>query len=205
MNDINIQLKNLREQRGLKQSDIALKTSLKQQVISKIEQGKGVNVNTITLYANALEQEFIIIPKIPSVLENTYVYEKYLSLSQKDNNIILSHITALELLGFFSGYVNNSTIEYYALNNIEEENTLYHPLRSFNEIGFVFCKGMRCTDINRTFNDILLSYDRIDDSVILEALNTYYFKNDESFDKLLLCEKAERILSEYKEDAINYC
>lgn len=205
MNDIHIQLKNLREQRGLKQSDIAIKTSLKQQVISKIEQGKGVNVNTLNIYADALEQEFIIIPKIPTIFENSYIYQTYLNLSQKENDIILSHITALELLGFFPGYINNDIVEYYALSDFKIDNTLYHKINSYFEIGFVFCKGMRCTDINRTFNDILLDYKRIDDSIILESLNTYYFKNNESFSKLLLCEEAKKILLEFKEDAINYC
>ncbi|SDJ70355.1 hypothetical protein SAMN04487760_1125 [Lachnospiraceae bacterium G41] len=162
-------------------------------------------IDDLSIYANALEQELALVPKTPSFLKDSNIYKTYLSLSQKDNDAILSHVTALELLGFFSGYGKNSVVEYYAINDAKIENTLYHSFNSAYEIGFVFCKGMRSTDINRTFNDILLAHKRIDDSVLLEALNTYYYKHHESFSELIIGEDAKKILLEYKDDAINYC
>lgn len=48
-------LKSLREERGLTQKDIAKSTGLTQQMISKIESGKGnLSVNSFIKYCNVL-------------------------------------------------------------------------------------------------------------------------------------------------------
>ena len=143
--------------------------------------------------------------KVSKQFENSYLYNKYMEL-QSHQRVVLSHVAALEALGIFSGYSNEYTVEYYALSSAEVNNTQFHPVGrlGFNAIGSVYTKGVYCTDINRTINDVLVDSDRIDDTPILEALNTYYYENGESFDNLLLTEEARQSLEKYKEDAIYY-
>jgi len=198
-------LRQNRINRHLTQGSVARRLNVRQQMVSKIEKNPGVSLISVVRYAECIGDEVIVVPKVSKQFENSYLYNKYMEL-QSHGRVILSHVAALEALGLFSGYSNEYTVEYYALSSVEVNNTQFHPVGrlGFNAIGSVYTKGVYCTDINRTINDVLVNSDRIDDTPILESLNTYYYENGESFDNLLLTEEARQSLEKYKEDAIYY-
>ena len=96
-------------------------------------------------------------------------------------------------------------MEYYAETPVDVPNTVCHPVRNLKSIECTVSAGVTCTDIDKTISDVLDESDRIDDTHILEALNTYYFEHGESFDELRLSEKGREKLREYEQDAIDYC
>ncbi len=197
-------LKSIRIKKGISQKELAVLLGVSQQQISKMESRKGTSVRTLEQYAEKMGYAITVEPKISRQFETSYLHMIFEKISRLQD-VVISHIAALEALGLFSGYSNAYEVEYYSEQPANVENTIFHPVSSLQEIGMVRAKGTYCTDINRTFNDVLTDCDRIDDTAILEALNTYYYENGQTFDKLLLTEIARKNLAIYAEDAIDYC
>jgi hypothetical protein len=99
-------------------------------------------------------------------------------------NVVLSHTSALEALGLFSGYVNESQLDLYALEREPYENINYTIVDRFDGIETTEIRGVRCTTIKQTFNDMLRDYDNIDDQSLVQGLSDYYHSHGESFDGL---------------------
>ena len=136
---------------------------------------------------------------------NTLPYRVYAALKEKDASAVYSHVTALNILGYFSGYGFPVDMDYYASENLNVPGSEYHAGHvDVSETTSYHNGWMVCTNVHRTFEDVLLAHDSIDDAVICEALNDYYFSNGKTFDGLILSEEARRILKTYEEDAIAY-
>ena len=201
---LGLELRKARESRGLNQKDAARLSNTTQQAISRMETDRGTTVSTVENYLRALRCELIVEPSAGAYDEDSFIYQQYRKASRKQD-VVLSHVAALETLGLFSGYTQEYPIDMYAIKDCSDKNIVWHPLHTPLELGTVFTRGMRCTDVNRTINDVLESADTIDDTVILESLNYYYYKHGKSFDSLALTPRARAALQEYGQDAIDYC
>ena len=142
---------------------------------------------------------------LEEINQNSPLSRAYKRLTENYNNVILSHSAALELLGYFSGYGNETEIEYYSDRDLNAENAICHLVPEGKMPNKVLRRYfIYCTDTDKTFEDILLDHDRIDDAVICESLGSYYYENGETFDNLNLSDEARAILASYADDAINY-
>ena len=99
-------------------------------------------------------------------------------------DIILRHTSALEFLELFSGYLRERSIDVYALQPIEANNLNYRIIDSFDDIDYLRIGDVLCTSISQTFNDMLGSFDSIDEQSLIEGLSRYYYTHGSSFDSL---------------------
>jgi hypothetical protein len=97
---------------------------------------------------------------------------------------VLSHTSALEGLGLFAGYVNESQIELYATESEPYANINYNVVAGFDGIETTEVGGLRCTTVKQTINDMLRDYDKIDEQALVQALSDFYYSHGESFDGL---------------------
>ena len=200
-------LRDIRRMKHLSQENISLLTGLTQQYVSRIEKGNAATLDTIEKYAKALNQSIVLedanIKYSPSpYLANNFLSKKYLELSSS-GMVILSHVAAAEALGLFVGILGRFPVEYYAMSDHECDNTIFHYMQSPLDVGYVISGGIRCTDAQKTINDLLSAYDRIDIAIILEALNTYYYMHNQSFNGLLLSNCNIDIFDSLKDEAIS--
>jgi len=99
-------------------------------------------------------------------------------------NVVLSHTSALECLGLFTGYANETQIDLYAIDREPYSNINYNIVTGFDGIETTDVGGLRCTTVNQTINDMLRDYDKIDEQALVQALSDYYYSHNESFDGL---------------------
>jgi hypothetical protein len=102
----------------------------------------------------------------------------------RGKDVVLSHTSALECLGLFAGYVNESQIDLYATEQEPLSNINYTIVNGFGDIETTEVGGIRCTTVKQTINDMLRDYDRIDEQALVQALSDYYYSHAESFDSL---------------------
>jgi hypothetical protein len=102
----------------------------------------------------------------------------------RGKDVVLCHTSALECLGQFPGYVNETQIDIYAKVREPYENINCYVVDGFDGMDIVNIAGLRCTSLNQTVNDMLRDYDVIDEQSLAQALADYYFSNGESFDGL---------------------
>ena len=202
------QLRKNRLSRRISQKEIAVATGLSQQYISRIESGKDVTISTMTKYANALGYDLTATENsslyLPPSIAHSHLVEQYHRLSQ-NHDIILSHTSALEALSLFSGYLNPVDIHVYTLDSFNEDGVICHRINSSEEVGYTMVKGMKCTDINTSINDVLRDYENTDDTVIYMALNTYYYRHGQSFDGLHIAYDNIDVFNDMASYAIEYC
>ncbi|MDR2300946.1 MAG: hypothetical protein LBF38_02745 [Deltaproteobacteria bacterium] len=101
-------------------------------------------------------------------------------------DLVLSHTSALELLGWFDGYVRETKIDAYVTQLGPYENINYFLIDNFDSLDIVEIDGLRCTSLNQTVNDMLRDFDIIDESSLAQALSDYYHDNGRSFDGLII-------------------
>ena len=104
-------------------------------------------------------------------------------------NLVLSHTSALECLGFFVGYFHENEINAYATEQGPYENISYHIVDSLDDIDVVRRGNLLCTSPSRTFNDILSKYGTpeeftVNERALVEGLCKYYLANGNSFEGL---------------------
>jgi hypothetical protein len=102
----------------------------------------------------------------------------------RGKDVVLCHTSALECLGQFPGYVNESQIDIYATSREPYENINCYIVDGFDGLEIVNVAGLRCTSMNQTVNDMLRDYDVIDEQSLVQGLAGYYYRNGESFDGL---------------------
>jgi hypothetical protein len=102
----------------------------------------------------------------------------------RGKDVVLSHVSALEGLGLFAGYVNENQIDLYATEREPYANINYTIVNGFDGIETTEVGGLRCTTIRQTINDMLRDYDKIDEQALVQALSDYYYSHNESFDSL---------------------
>ena len=124
-------------------------------------------------------------------------------------NVILRHTSALECLGLFLGYFNQSEIDVYALEQGAYENINYHVVDTFDGIDVVRKGNVMYTSVSQTFNDMLSKYGTpeeidIDEQSLVEGLSSYYFANNESFAGLHILPENLPYFNQLKEWAVEY-
>ncbi|MDR1134639.1 MAG: hypothetical protein LBL49_00435 [Clostridiales Family XIII bacterium] len=102
----------------------------------------------------------------------------------RDNDVVLCHTSALECLGQFPGYANESQIDVYAMVREPYDNINWYVIDGFDGLDIVNIAGLRCTSFNQTVNDMLRDYDLIDEQSLVQALAGFYYRNGESFNGL---------------------
>ena len=117
---------------------------------------------------------------------------------------VLCRTSALECLELFVGYLNEKRIEVYTKEPGEYENITYRIVDSFDGLGVVRFRDMRCTSVNQTINDMLSDFDNIDEQSLVAALATYYYLHGDSFDGLLIEPKNQAVFDSIKDWAIEY-
>jgi len=99
-------------------------------------------------------------------------------------DVVLCHTSALECLGQFPGYVNESQIDVYSKIREPYENVNCYVVDGFDGMEIVEVGGLRCTSLSQTVNDMLRDYDVIDEQSLAQALADYYYRNGGSFSGL---------------------
>jgi len=117
---------------------------------------------------------------------------------------VLRHTSALECLGLFVGYLNERQIEVYAKESGEYENISYEIVDSFDKLGIIEFDNVRSTCVNQTINDMLCNFDNIDEQALVEALATYYYLHDDSFEGLVIETENQDIFDSIRDWATDY-
>ena len=120
-----------------------------------------------------------------------------------DENVILCYTSALEALGMYCGYVDESVIDVYAIEEGRYENIDYHIVPSFEGIEYQIVGKVRCTSFGKTINDMLGDI-YIDRPALTEALANYYYSHNDSFDGIIISDENWSSFLEIKEDALDY-
>jgi predicted transcriptional regulator of viral defense system len=103
----------------------------------------------------------------------------------KEMDVIISHTSALEVHELFLGWMHETEINVYAKEKGPYENINYTIIDDFTKLETTTIRGLLCTSINQTFNDMLQNGD-YDCQSFTEALANYYFSHDESFNGLTI-------------------
>ena len=119
-------------------------------------------------------------------------------------DVVLCHTSALECLGQFPGYVNESQIDVYATAREPYENINWYLVDGFDGMEIVNIAGLRCTSLNQTVNDMLRDYDVIDEQSLAQALADYYYSNGESFCGLQIAPQYADRFSSIKDWAVEF-
>jgi len=102
----------------------------------------------------------------------------------RGKDVVLCHTSALECLGHFPGYVNETQIDVYTKKREPYDNINQYIVDSFDGIEVVNFGELLCTSLNQTINDMLRDYDVIDEPSLVQALAGFYCRNGKSFDGL---------------------
>ena len=119
-------------------------------------------------------------------------------------DMILRHTSALESLQLFNGYMREKRIDVYAKQPGEYENINYRIVDSFDNLGITNYRNVRCTSVNQTINDMLGDFDNIDEQPLIEALATYYYLHNDSFNGLEIAPENQAVFNSIKDWAIEY-
>lgn len=122
----------------------------------------------------------------------------------RDEDVILSHVSALEYLQLFVGYADEQEIDVYAKKRGRYENIHYHIIDTFEQIAFFKHGSVRCATINQTINDMLDDFQHTDQQALTEALSKYYYAHGDSFDGLVINPDNLERFQLIKEQAIAY-
>lgn len=121
-----------------------------------------------------------------------------------DENVILCGVSALECLGMFTGYVNETIIDVYALSRGRYENINYIIVSSFDDIDYVRFDNVLCTTFEQTINDMLSDLENTDEMALTEALSNFYYSHNESFNSLHIKSENRFVFNNIQNYAINY-
>ena len=119
-------------------------------------------------------------------------------------DVILCGVSALEYMGLFTGYLNERMIDVYARKKGIYQNINYNLVPDFHEIEYFTQNGLRCTTFTQTVNDMLHQIGETDDAALTEALATYYFAHDESFQGLCILPENKTAFMELASMAMAY-
>jgi hypothetical protein len=106
---------------------------------------------------------------------------EWFSSALRGKDVVFCHTSALELLGQFPGYANETQIDVYSKAREPYENINCYVVDGFDGLDTVNIAGLRCTSLNQTVNDMLRDYDVIDEQSLVQALAGYYYENGKSF------------------------
>lgn len=121
-----------------------------------------------------------------------------------DEDVILCHTSALEMLEMYDGFIDEEIIDVYALEKGKYDNIVYHIVDTFDNISVITDSGVRCASFEYTINDMLCSFPKTDIWALTEALSNYYAQHNDSFDGLNIRLENRAAFDEIAEDAIKY-
>lgn len=139
-----------------------------------------------------------------NISENYISNRAWLRAMVGGQDLILCGVSALEFLQFFTGYVNELTIDVYARLKGQEDNINYHIVESFDEIEFIALGSVLCATFSQTVNDMLRDFENTDTQALTEALSRYYFSHKNSFIGLSIKPENSNRFEEIKEWAVEY-
>lgn len=142
--------------------------------------------------------------KIYRPLDKFLTYGDYLQslLGRYAKKCILCGEDAADYLGMTTGSLAHPAATIYVTDPLGIDGTEEILVCSFDDIEFNEVRGLYCTTVNQTIND-LLRMDR-DTQVILEALADVYHSNDDSFDSLMIDDENKQAFEKYGEWAKEY-
>ena len=120
------------------------------------------------------------------------------------SGLILRSRSALEYLGYFSGYRNYNGIEVYALENGRYVNIYYKVVNDFDGIEYTNNGRVSCSTFNQAINDMISTFPNEDEHALREALSDYYYRNNASFQGLNIHSDNQPYFEILKNQAIGY-
>ena len=118
--------------------------------------------------------------------------------------MILRRTSALEFLQLFGGYAHEKSIDVYAKQYGGYDNINYCIVDSFEGIDYIQIRGVLCTSVSHTINEMLEDYNNIDEQSLIEGLSRYYYTHDECFAGLYIKQENMDRFEMIKEWAIEY-
>lgn len=104
----------------------------------------------------------------------------------------------------FTGFINESGIDVYALSMGRYENINYHIVDAINDIESVQIAGVGCTSFEQTMHDMLADLANTDEWALTEALSYYFYSNNNSFSGLNIFSKSKSAFESIMQSAIEY-
>ena len=120
------------------------------------------------------------------------------------SGLILRGRSALEYLGYFSGYRNYNEIEVYALENGQFSNIYYKVVSNFSGIEYTQDGRVLCSTFSQAINDMISTFPYEDEQALVEALSDYYYRNNSSFEGLNIHTANQPLFETLKSWAIEY-
>lgn len=121
-----------------------------------------------------------------------------------DENVILCHTSALEMLEMYDGFIEEETIDVYALQKGKYDNIVYHIVDAFDNIPSETVLGVRCASFEYTVNDMLRNLSKSDRCALTEALSNYYAQHNDTFDGLNIYSENRTAFNEIAKDIFGY-
>ena len=120
------------------------------------------------------------------------------------DNAIVCLYSALTLHGLFSGWVPCNRAWIYSREPVKDDFFTVYCRDDLDFVATTFVGGVKCTTVDQTFNDMLRYYDEVDDSPLIEALNSYYFLSGQTFKNLKIETQYNELFEELQADVVQY-
>ena len=188
-----------------KESGVPLGT-VKKIINGKYDIGKCA-AQTVRKLAEALNctmEELLdmsFIKSIPSLSSFPTKTDYYREMMTNRKNLILAKESALEYLGLSSSNLDEH-VYVYGCNDLSDP-FVVNKVSNFKNLSYQNSNGILVTSVDQTIND-MLEDPSADQQHILEALSTYYFEHDESFDGLRIKPENAEPFKQYSNDAVSY-
>lgn len=206
-------IKEIIETKKISQYSISKKSGIPYSTVSDICLGKTdirkCNVETAIKLAKALDctieelvygldtDEAMFDESEPAITKFEYYHEKL----KYRKNVILASESALEYLDVTDN--NFSTmIKVYATSPLPWP-FLVKQVKNFENIDYKVVDGILVSTISQALDD-MLSDSNSDFQIVDQALNNYYYKNNESFEGIEVSNKNKKKLEKEKKIALTY-
>lgn len=128
-------------------------------------------------------------------------FDYYKSYMKYRKNAILRSESAMEYLGLTDG--NFSTlIKVYSTTNLPAP-FIVKRVKNFKDIDYQSIDGVLVTSVSKSFDDMVEDKEA-DKQILDQAMNNYYYKNNNSFDGINISEKNLEQFNKEKEIALEY-
>ena len=119
-------------------------------------------------------------------------------------DVIICGVSALEYLGMFTGFLDETLIDVFATQKGNYDNINYIIVDTFDDVDYFVDGNIKCATFEYTINEMLNDLKNADYMALAEALSNYYTLHNDSFEGLKI--KPENIdnFNSVKEDAIHY-
>lgn len=163
----------------------------------KIAQALGCTIEDLFVYKEDPEDE----AKFDETQLPYTKFDYYRSQMRFRKNVILRAESAAEYLGITDGHFSH-LIKVYATTNLPDP-FIVKKVKNFKNIDYIKKDGVLVTSVSKSIDDMIS--DRENDKQILDqAINNYYYKNNESFEGLKISKKNLKKFEKEKKIALEY-